>query len=228
MKKNQLTKIDNILEVNQGKPMVSSLKVSELLKRPHDQVLRAIRKVGASQKGLDVLVETYLDKQGKEQPVYWLGERSSLIVMPYIGGDKSMEGQTKLVDAYLHYRDNFQNPPRKDLMKAKRAEALPMMDMKKFVCQMTGLPFVGKTEGVKEHNFCNRALTGAYSGLDESTLDNYDLRLLAAIRRYNTVLIPFYPKQKEKAPDGKSRYELMEEFVMDYRFKNPRTALIST
>ena len=100
-----------------------------------------------------------------------------------------------------------------------------MMDVKKFTCQMVGLPFVGKTEGVKEHNFCNRALTGVYGGLDESTLDNYDLRLLMAIRRYNTVLIPFYPRQKEKGPGGKSRYELMEEFVFDYRTHNPRTAL---
>ena len=210
--------IANVIEAHHGKPMVSSLKIAELLERPHDQVLRAIRKVENTQRGLDVLVESYLNEQNKEQPLYWLGERSSLIVMPYVGGDKSVEGQTKLVDAYLHYRDNFKEPPRKDLLHAKRDEHAPMTDMLKFTRELMGKD-TGRNHYINENKFCNRALTGKWEALDETALDNYDLALLAAIRRHNTLLIAHFPAQAD-------RKERLDVFVTEYRAKRPRLRLV--
>jgi hypothetical protein len=125
------------------------------------------------------------------------------------------------IDSLIRGTHSHSNPPREKLVKEKRGEALPMTDAKMFAYDRLGLVFNGGAEGPKEHQFCNRALTGKWDALDESTLDNYDLKLLKAIRRYNTMLIPYYPRQKDKAADGKSRYELMEDFVADYRTKHP-------
>lgn len=131
------------------------------------------------------------------------------------------------IDSLIRRTHPCSNPPREKLIKEKRGEALPMIDAKMFAYERLGLIFNGGAEGPKEHQFCNRALTGKWDALDESTLDNYDLKLLKAIRRYNTMLMPYYPRQKDKAADGKSRYELMEAFVADYRAKHPRLTLVA-
>jgi hypothetical protein len=100
-------KLPTIVAVHAGQPMVSSLTMAELLERSHDQVLRAIRRVQAKKPSLDVLVESDVNSRGKAIPVYWLNEKASLLVMPYVGGDKSIDGQEKLVDAYLAYHRKF-------------------------------------------------------------------------------------------------------------------------
>jgi hypothetical protein len=53
----------------------------------------------------------------------------------------------------------------------------------------------------------------------EVELDVYDLRLLGAIRKRNTLLITRHPKQAE-------RKKLLDAFVADYRAKHPRLKLV--
>jgi Rha family phage regulatory protein len=210
--------IAEVIEVHHGKPMVSSLKVAEMFVRRHDNVLKSIRKVYQKDEGALLQMEgSYLDKSGKESVVYWLNEEQSLTIMPFIGGDQAVEGQKKLVKAYLYYRDSFKEPPRKGLVQAKRDEHTPMMDTLKFARELAGKE-TGRNHYINENKFCNRALTGKWAALDESALDNYDLTLLAAIRRHNAMLIPYFSKQAD-------RRDRLDAFVSDYRAKNPRTSL---
>jgi hypothetical protein len=118
------------------------------------------------------------------------------------------------------------NPPRDALKKDKRESHHAMMDAKRFVLEdILGLE-TGPSDFIKENFFCNRALTGMWEALDETSLDNYDMRLLKAIRDRNAVLIPHYPRQKEPAADGRSRRELLDAFVAEYRSKHPRLKLV--
>lgn len=50
-------------------------------------------------------------------------------------------------------------------------------------------------------------------------LDVYETRLLTAIRKRNTILMTRYPKQND-------RKKFLDDFVSDYRAKNPRIELI--
>jgi hypothetical protein len=111
------------------------------------------------------------------------------------------------------------DPNRANAIGYKRDSAKFMTDALKFIRDTAGK----KTESrhyTNEHFFCNRALTGKWGKLDESTLDAYDVKLLAAIRRHNALLMHHYPKQGD-------RKELMNKFVADYRVKHPHLKLLT-
>jgi Rha family phage regulatory protein len=187
----------DLIEVRKGKAMVSSLKISELFDRRHDSVLRNIRKLG-----LRKLEESYVNAQNKQQPVYWLEEREALIVMPFLGGKKSLEGQTKLVDAYqaLH----------REVAKRKEPEW-------KFIRDETKVGFKWMNETLKERResagkvtksyhhsnearMINAVLAGKHGKLDRDTLSASDLVLMADLQRYNAILIgQDHPYQVRKA-----------------------------
>ena len=180
--------VAHVIEIRRNRPMVSSLKIAELFGRRHDSVLRAIRTVLIDKMGLRIHAETSPDVQGKERPVYWLHERDALIVMPFIGGQKAMDGQRQLVDAYLYYRDNFANPPRRDLLTAKRAANRPMLDALVEIRAELGKE-TGENHYRCEAKLCNGVLTGKYAKLDERTLSNDDVELLEKIRDRNRAFI---------------------------------------
>lgn len=182
------TEIANVIELRKSRPMVSSLKIAELFGRRHDNVLAAIRKIQESQTGLLISKETGTDSQGKERPVFWLDEESALVIMPFIGGRKAVEGQRKLVQAYLYYRDHFANPPRKDILAAKRAAHHPMMD-----ALIEARADDGKDTESKhftcENRLCNWVVTGKFAAIDKSALSNEELDLLRRVRERNAAFI---------------------------------------
>lgn len=89
------------IEIHNGEPMVSSLNIAIQFKRPHADVLKAIRNVLAEG---EFSLGEYIDANNQSRPLILLNERSALIAMPYLGGNKSKEGQVALVDGYLAYR----------------------------------------------------------------------------------------------------------------------------
>ena len=183
------TAIANVIEVRRNRPMVSSLKIAELFERRHDSVLRAIRAELRDEISLRKLAEsTYVSERGRSYPIYWLDERQALILMPFLGGAKAREGQRKLVDAYLYYRDHYGNPPRKDLIGFKRAAMFPMtdaiMDRRAEAGKQTD-----KRHFMCENKLCNFALSGKFATLDETALSNEELELLAKLRAMNGSLI---------------------------------------
>lgn len=132
--------------------------------------------------------DVYRDARGKEYPIAWLGERAALIAMPFIGGRKAHIGQRKLVDAYLWYRDNFANPPRRDLIAAKRAAHHPMMDALVEIREEVGKET--KTCHFQcENKLVNWAVTGVFAKIDEADLSNDQVELLRQVRERNAAFL---------------------------------------
>lgn len=183
------TMIANVIEVHRNKPMVSSLKIAELFERRHDSVLRAIRVELQEEISLRKLAEsTYTNERGREYPVYWLDERQALVLMPFLGGAKAREGQRKLVDAYLYYRDHYGNPLRQDLLAIKREAMFSMTDALRERRADDGKK-TDERHFMCENKLCNFALSGKFVALDESALANEDIELLAKVRAMNGSLI---------------------------------------
>lgn len=185
---NALISFSDIITVRHNRPMVSSLKIAELFERRHDKVLEAIRTKLVGLLQLPVSGEMSLDDRGRERPVYWLDEEAALILMPFLGGRKSVAGQQKLVRAYLWYRDNFANPPRKDLIAAKRAAHHPMMDALVEIREEVGKDT--KTCHFQcENKLVNWVVTGAFAKIDEAALSNDQVELLRQIRERNAAYL---------------------------------------
>jgi len=181
--------IVNVIEIRRSRPMVSSLKIADLFGRPHNAVLKAIRKELCAEISLGKIDQSdYVDTRGKRQPAHWLDERQALIVMPFLGGTKSRDGQRKLVDAYLYYRDHFANPPRKDLLAAKRAAHHPMMDAL-VECREEQGKLTATHHFTNENRLCNGVVSGNFRALDEQALDNEQLNLLTKVRERNAALL---------------------------------------
>ena len=221
--------IAGVIEVHRNKPMVSSLKIAELFERPHKNVLRVLRELSdrgteaqaenrSAQKGGllkrgkgrnteisagilkgKISWSAYQDDHGREQPIAWLSEREALIAMPFFGGQKAHEGQRKLVDAYLHYRNAYANPPRRDLLTDKRRSGSFMCEVFQEIREEAGKETQPHHYGT-EYKLCNWALTGEFKPLDESKLDNGELALLQKIRAYNTSLIQAEIPYAERKP----------------------------
>lgn len=176
----------DLIEIRKGKAMVSSLKIAELFERRHDSVLRAIRKLG-----LRTVADSYLNAQNKPQPFCWLEERESLIVMPFLGGRKAIDGQTKLVDAYLAYHKAAERrtEPEWQLIRDEAKVGFKWMSATlKETREAAG-------KETKSHHFQNEArminavLAGKHGKLDRDTLSASDLVMMGELQRLNAVLI---------------------------------------
>jgi Rha family phage regulatory protein len=192
----------DLVEIKHNKPMVSSLVIAELFGRRHDSVLRSIRQVVIEQLGVHVFAETYKDNQGKERPLYWLEERAALIVMPFLGGKKAMDGQMKLVDAYLAYHraaEQKKDPDWKVIRDETKVGFKWMADTLKERREASG-------KATKSFHYSNEArlvnsvLSGRFEGLNRDALSASDLKLVGDLQRYNATLIAQdipYQKRKE-------------------------------
>jgi phage regulator Rha-like protein len=100
---------DLISKNDSGELTVSSIVVAEVFGRPHDAVLKSIDKINAQL--VDITDEVQInfvkskDVSGiRNTRTAFLNERQFLMVMPFIGGKKSLEGQIKLVDEFIRLR----------------------------------------------------------------------------------------------------------------------------
>lgn len=131
---------------------------------------------------------TYTDSRGKEYPIAWLEEREALIAMPFIGGRNAHQGQAKLVDAYLFYRDAYANPPRSDLIRAKR-DASHILTDSILEWRTDQEKVTDAVHYMAEQKLCNWAVSGQFKKADEAAMSNEDLDLLRLIRERNAALI---------------------------------------
>lgn len=192
----------DLVEIKHNKPMVSSLVIAELFGRRHDKVLESIRKVVIEQLGLPIMGETSIDSQGKERPVYFLEERAALIVMPFLGGKKAIEGQVKLVDAYLAYHRAAEQKKDPDWQVIRDESKVGFKWMAETLKEQREA--LGKE--TKSFHYSNEArlvnsvLSGRFEGLKRDTLSASDLKLVGDLQRYNATLIAQdipYQKRKE-------------------------------
>ena len=185
------------VQMRHGKPMVSSMTIAEVFGRRHDKVLGRVRELG-----LPVIWETYTDSQGRSQPMFWAAEREALIMMPFLGGRQSMDGQTRLVDAYLAYHRQAESrkEPEWQLIRDETKVGFKWMnDTLKEIRESAG-------KATQSHHYQNEArminavLAGKHGKLDRNTLSSADLVLMAELQRLNAVLIgQNLPYQDRKA-----------------------------
>lgn len=109
----------HLIKIIKGIPVVSSDVVAIEFGRRHDNVMQNIRSlIETEHLGLlDFKESSYLNKQNKSQPCYELTERGFLIAMPFIGGDKARDGQVRLVDSFIEYREKAR---KESLIQAER------------------------------------------------------------------------------------------------------------
>ena len=97
-----------VVEYN-GHLFVETPHLATLFNRPHRNIMRDVERLIAGG-AIDVLNPeriAYLDSRGRAQEAYRLAERDALVLMPFIGGRKSMDGQARLVDEFLHVRQQL-------------------------------------------------------------------------------------------------------------------------
>lgn len=94
--------MNNLVTVNNGIATTTSLVIAEQFDRKHSHVCRSIEKLKDK---YGIVPISYIDSMNRPQIMYELNERQALIVMPFIGGQKSIEGQERLVDAFLALRN---------------------------------------------------------------------------------------------------------------------------
>lgn len=98
--------MNNLIHTVNGQPAISSLVVAEEFGRQHSHVIRTIESLiadntlGESEFGLT----SYVDKSNRKSKCYELYEAGFLIAMPFIGGKKARQGQSRLVKAFLSLR----------------------------------------------------------------------------------------------------------------------------
>lgn len=207
---NQITTQDRkpLVQAHGQDLFVDTNIMAALFDRPHRNLMRDLAKLTA-----DGIINTlnleriaYRDSRGREQTGYRLPERDAMVLMPFLGGKKSAQGQAKLVDEFMRMRTELRrlegrkvDPVLQLALKSKSVTATLMTD-----CLVDARAALGKDTKphhfCNEHSLCNWILSGCYGQVDDADLDPKDLMRLANIRKRNTVLIvqgTSYPKRKE-------------------------------
>ena len=101
-----ITALPDLVRIVNNQPTTETPSIAELFNRPHRNVIRSIDKLieNGAIDALSVERISYRDSQNREQRAYRIGERESLILMPFIGGRHSEAGQVRLVDSFLSAR----------------------------------------------------------------------------------------------------------------------------
>ena len=210
MSKRQNTTKLKLVEVSGQKLTTTSLIISELFGRPHKSVLRSLDKLISR---LNLVPRDYVDSRGKSQRMYILDERSFLIAMPFIGGNKAEEGQVALVDEFLRLQRLQSEPNRKALRDDTKSGFRWMNANLKEKRER-------ESKESKAHHFMNEAklingvLTGNFSSVNRDSLSSDDLHKITELQRINANLIAqdvaYYDRKKELQAYFQTKLELKE------------------
>lgn len=171
--------------------------MAELFDRQHKNLMRDVDKLvqdGVIDR-LRLEPINYVDSLNRPQPGYRLSERDAMVLMPFLGGKKSAQGQARLVDEFMRMREALgrmayrkTDPALQLALQAKGATATLMTD-----CLVEARAALGKDTKPhhfsNEHSLCNWVLSGFYGQVDDNDLDQQDLKRLTSIRKRNAVLI---------------------------------------
>ncbi|EMU8997199.1 Rha family transcriptional regulator [Providencia alcalifaciens] len=120
-----------LIKKSGNQPVVSTNTISTEFGRRHDNVLQSIRSLieSAHLGALDFKETSYTDKSNRKKPCYELTERGFLIAMPFIGGEKARDGQVKLVDSFIQFREKAAREAKVQIERnIARMEYKPMAD----------------------------------------------------------------------------------------------------
>jgi Rha family phage regulatory protein len=134
-----------------GKIVTDSLIIADQFERQHKNVLASLD--GLIERGrigqLDFKPTSYMDQWNRQQRMIELTERGALIAMPFIGGNKSEEGQVRLVDAF--------EATREELRRVKTEQPRPVASLPNFedpaaAAEAWALQFRGRAAAESERN----------------------------------------------------------------------------
>ncbi|EJP3909202.1 Rha family transcriptional regulator [Salmonella enterica] len=221
----------HLIKIANGQPVVSSKVVADEFGREHKNLMQNLRSlIDSGHLGeLDFKPSSYIDKQNKTQPAYELTERGFLIAMPFIGGDKARDGQVRLVDSFIEYREKAKKEAaiqaERDLA---RVEYRPMANAIKKSKETEGKE-AEHYHFSNEANLINRIVLGTTAakfrkendiGKTEAIRDYLtaeQIRAITELQRADTVFINMgwdYDKRKEELTimfDRNHRQPLIEE-----------------
>ncbi|WP_166264716.1 Rha family transcriptional regulator [Providencia sp. M-27] len=121
----------HLIKKANGQPVVTTDIIASEFGRQHKNVLQDVRSlIDSGHLGeLDFKPSSYITKQKKELPCYELTERGFLIVMPFIGGEKARDGQVRLVDSFIQFREKAAREAKVQIERSiARMEYKPMAD----------------------------------------------------------------------------------------------------
>ncbi|AVL75520.1 hypothetical protein EX227_15470 [Providencia rettgeri] len=121
----------HLIKKANGQPVVTTDIIASEFGRQHKNVLQDVRSlIDSGHLGeLDFKPSSYITKQKKELPCYELTERGFLIVMPFIGGEKARDGQVRLVDSFIQFREKAAREAKVQIERSiARMEYKPMTD----------------------------------------------------------------------------------------------------
>ncbi|CRY63051.1 phage-like protein [Yersinia kristensenii] len=193
----------HLIKLIKGTPVVNTDIVAAEFGREHFRVMTSIESLAASGHlgASDFRASSYISKQNKEIPCYELTERGFLIAMPFIGGEKARDGQVKLVDGFIQYREKAK---REAAIQAERdlarVEYRPMTNAIKISKEAEGKE-AEHYHFSNEANLINRIVLGATSakfrkeneiGKAEAIRDYLtaeQIRAITELQRADTVFI---------------------------------------
>lgn len=132
-----------VVECN-GALFVETPHLSTLFDRPHRNIMRDVERLiaGGAINVLNPERIAYVDSRGRVQEAYRLCERDALVLMPFIGGKKSMDGQARLVDEFLYVRQQLRaskamqaDPAWIEAREAGKADRRDLTDAVQALCQ---------------------------------------------------------------------------------------------
>lgn len=207
-----------LVHISKNKPLVSTLDLYEGFGyKKHRALKKVIFKHEPEFKERGKLIvantEATIIQAGMPETAYLLNEKQfTLLCLLVKNTDNSVLMKCAIADEFNRMREALKDPIRPALIQYKRDTSKPLTDMLKAIIEHEGKtpkPY----DFSNEHLRCNRALTGEYTKIDESTLSAYDLALLGKIRERDTVLVALRL--------GKSEHNrLLDEYVKTYRAKN--------
>lgn len=113
--------MNQLIQFDGKKPTVTSLVIAEQFGRRHKTVIRSIESLIDSGHigGHEFVPTSYTDKSNRQSKCYHLTEDGFLIAMPFIGGQKSKDGQRALVKAFSKYRRHAELRAKRDWQEAR-------------------------------------------------------------------------------------------------------------
>lgn len=193
-----------VVEIHGQQVWTTSLIVAEQCELSHKYVISLVRKYQSEFKEFNPLrfenamgtensatpaANSARSNQGRPTEIAILSEdQATYLITLFRNSPIVRRFKLKLVKAFRKALDEisrlYANPPRADLLAAKRHANRPMMD-----ALFEARAELGKETGTKqiwsETFLCNAMVTGKFAKIDETTLSNEDAALLEKIRDRN-------------------------------------------
>ena len=227
-------KKSDLVHVDHGKVFTDTLVIAENCKIGHETVIGHIRRHQSRFEELGQLrfqigVKSKKGAGQKTEYAELNEDQATVLITMLRNTDIVLDFKFALVKAFRKAINELNRiksePDRTQAIKDKRSAGIYMTDSLRFVRDMMGKATSNHQYG-NEHLFCNRALTGEWKQLDETSLK---LARKPATPQPNCVVygaggVMF--KRLIPNPKQADRKQMIDDFVAEYKIKRPRLQLV--